>query len=128
MHLIALIEHSSGDWEKLQEWIHSIPVKNLKGETTYPCCRELRLLDITLDESCVDQLLERLPKGTGHVNPEDVDNMREMIQAVTPLQSVDLSKMGTKTLNNQKPPQTFCYFIILGAIPDRKNKEGLDLL
>lgn len=129
MHLICLMEHSMGDYQKLAEWIHSLPLRNKLGESVRACPRELRLIDITVDESCVDQLLSYLPKGLGHIDTKKANFMKKILHKITPLQPVDENMMGTKTLNNRKPKQTFCYFIVLGAIPDRKDpKTGLDLL
>jgi len=129
MHLICLLEHSMGDYQKIAEWLHSLPLKNKLGESVRACPRELRLIDIVVDESCVDQLLSYLPKGIGHVDVRKVNLMKKILQKITPLQPVDESSMGTNTLNNGFPQQVFSYFIILGAMPDRKDpKTGLDLL
>lgn len=128
MHIIALVEHSVGDWEKILDWIHSIPVRNSLGETTYPCPRELRLVDITVDEGGRDQLLSYLPIGHGHVDSKKIGLMKKIIQRFSPLDPVDLSKIERKTLNTGFPKQTFAYFQILGSMPDNKNKEGLDML
>lgn len=129
MHLICLVEHSLGDFEKLMEWIHSIPVKNSLGETTYPCPRELRLVDITVDEGGRDELLSYLPISHGHVDSKRLSLMKKIIQRFSPLEPVDLSKIESKTINTRRPKQTFAYFQILGSLPDNKNpKTGQDML
>jgi len=65
MHIICLLEHSMGDYHKIAEWLHSLPLKNKLGASVRACPRELRLIDVVVDESCVDQLLSYLPKGIG---------------------------------------------------------------
>lgn len=128
MHLITLIEHSLGDYQKIADWIHSLPIKNKLGETVKACPRQLSLIDITLDESCVEEFLSYLPAGHGHVDSKKLGLMKKIIQKFSPLQPVDISKMGSNTINNQFPRPTFAYFQILGSLPDNKNKKGMDLL
>lgn len=128
MHLITLIEHSLGDYDKIADWIHSLPIKNKLGEKVRACPRQISLIDITLDESCVEEFLSYLPPGHGHVDSKKLGLMKKIIHKFSPLNPVDISKMGTNQINNHFPHPVFCYFQILGSIPDNKNDKGMDLL
>ena len=128
MHLVCLVEHSMGDYEKISDWIHSIPLKNKQGRETHACPREVRLIDVVLDESCVDEFLSYLNLTSGHISSKKMEFMKSMICKMTPLNKVDISKIEQKKVNMNRPDQTFSYFQVLGSIPDNKNKEGMDLL
>ena len=128
MHLVCLVEHSMGDYEKISDWLHSIPLKDKQGKISHACPREVRLIDVVLDESCVDEFLSKLNLGSGHIESKKMEFMKSMIRKMTPLNKVDTSKIKYKPLNNGAPKQTFSYFQVLGSIPDKKNKDGMDLL
>ena len=128
MHLVCFVEHSMGDYEKISDWLHSIPLKDKTGKEAHACPREVRLIDVVLDESCVEEFLSKLNLKSGHIDSKKMEFMKSMIRKITPLEKVDTSKIKPNPLNNGAPKQTFSYFQVLGSIPDNKNKDGLDLL
>jgi hypothetical protein len=128
MHVIVLAEHSPGDKQKVFDFIHNIKVKNKWGEINQPCVREVSVMDITVDESCVDQMLEYFPIASGHVDSKKMEFMKKMACKLTPLEYKDTSKIKRRKVNTGFPKQCYAYFQVMGVLPDNKNEEGRDMV
>jgi len=122
------MEHSLGDYKKIIDWIHSINLKDMEGKEVRACVRELRAIDITVDESCAKELVSYLHLEHGHVDSGKMKLMTKIAQKFSPLEPFDTSDIEFKKVNTGRPKQTFAYFHIMGVLPDEKTKDGKDRL
>lgn len=130
MHLFLMIESSKGQWQDIEEWIHSL---ELGEERNHPCLREVRLYDVILDERNKNSFIEKIKnhlfiKGERDLNK--IKTFQKLLSKVTPLKQINVdnvTKEGIDSFSKKRSKERYMKIIPIGYVEDRKDKSGTDL-
>lgn len=130
MHLFLMIESSKGQWQDIEEWIHSL---ELGEERDHPCLREVRLYDVVLNEKNKDTFIEKIKKHLFMKGERDLNKIKtfqKLLSKFTPLKQINIDHITEEELDSfskKRSKGRYMKIIPIGYVEDRKNKNGIDL-
>jgi len=132
MHLFVAMEADNSSWPKIIQWLKEREYyDSATGEKYRMAVREVRIMNLALQESVMDQLIADLVpshyhggKGVGKV----ISKLQKMLKFIWPeFKLINVKKYGKGNVQVPKSHREAGFWLktfILGTLPDDKYKDS----